>query len=181
MTKCRITGDELLLRPLAEADLPLIVKWSGDEEINLLTDNAYPKTLDAAVEWFAEISANRQARAMLICLRDGTPIGNLELAEISWRTGEAEVRIRIGERELWDQGWGAEALNLLFEIAFVKMRLESLYLRGYTFNQRAIRCYSKVGFRPRGRICYGLEGEERRELLLMTIKKKQYLRLKESA
>ena len=102
MTKCRITGDELLLRPLAEADLPLIVKWSGDEEINLLTDNAYPKTLDAAVEWFAEISANRQARAMLICLRDGTPIGNLELAEISWRTGEAEVRIRIGERELWD-------------------------------------------------------------------------------
>ena len=181
MTKCKIKGQGLLLRPLVQDDLPRIVKWSQDREINLLTDGGYPESMEEAVQWFEELSANRQARAMMICLLDGTPIGNLELAEISWRTGEAEVRIRIGEREFWDRGWGAESLYLLFEIAFSRMRLQSLYLRVYAFNKRAIRCYSKVGFRPRGRICYGPRGEEEQELFLMTIHKKRYLRLKQSA
>jgi RimJ/RimL family protein N-acetyltransferase len=176
MTKCKIVGEKLFLRPLSQGDLPLIVKWSHDKEISLLTDGGYPDSLTEAAQWFAELSVNRQARAMMICLADGTPIGNLELAEISWRTGEAEVRIRIGERDFWDQGWGAEALNLLLEIAFNKMRLQSLYLRVYSFNQRAIHCYSKVGFKPRGSVCYGIRGQEKRELMLMTIKKKQYLK-----
>lgn len=181
MTKCKIAGEELFLRPLTQKDLPLIVKWSHDQEISLLTDGGYPESMEEAAGWFLELISNRQARAMMICLSDGTPIGNLELAEISWRTGEAEVRIRIGEREFWDRGWGAEALNLLFEIAFSRMRLQSLYLRVYSFNHRAIRCYSKVGFRLRGRVSYGAQGQEERELLLMTIQKKQFLRLKQSA
>ena len=91
MSKCKITGQGVFLRPLVPKDLPWIVKWSQDEEINFFTDGGYPQTREEALPWFEKLSANRQARAMAICLLDGTPIGSLALVQISWRTGEAEV------------------------------------------------------------------------------------------
>lgn len=163
------------MRPLEEGDLPSVVAWSQDPEINLLTDGGYPESLAEAESWFGKVASNRQTREYLICLADGTPIGNLSLVQISWRTGEAEVQIRIGEQQYWDRGLGAEALLLLFEISFERMRLNSLYLRVFAFNKRAIRCYEKVGFRRRGRVSYDVDGEVR-ELILMTIEKKRYLR-----
>ena len=33
-------------------------------------------------------------------------IGDIELDHIAWRSGDAELRIRIGRKDLWNRGLG---------------------------------------------------------------------------
>ena len=85
-------------------------------------------------------------------------IGDLELDHISWRRSEAELRIRIGEKEYWNKGYGTDAVRALLDLARNNLGLRHIYLRVYRFNHRAIRCYEKCGFRhirtlePKGEI-----------------------------
>ena len=79
-------------------------------------------------------------------------IGHIELDHIAWRSGDAELRIRIGEKDYWDQGYGTRRGAHPRRHAFGSMRLSRVYLRVFSLNKRAIRCYEKVGFRKEGRI-----------------------------
>ena len=45
-------------------------------------------------------------------------IGDIELDYIVWRSGEAELRIRIGERDCWNRGYGTESIIALLRHAF---------------------------------------------------------------
>ncbi|MCL6614902.1 MAG: GNAT family N-acetyltransferase, partial [Firmicutes bacterium] len=81
---------------------------------------------------------------------EGRLIGDLELDHISWRRREAELRIRIGEKERWNEGYGTDAVRTLLALAFGRMKLRRVYLKVYRFNRRAIRCYEKSGFRKEG-------------------------------
>jgi RimJ/RimL family protein N-acetyltransferase len=63
----------------------------------------------------------------------------------------AECGMFIGNKEYWDKGYGEEAANLLLDYAFNILNLNSLMLRVYSFNRRAIRYYEKCGFRKIGK------------------------------
>ena len=81
---------------------------------------------------------------------DGRFIGNVELDHISRKNGTAELVIVIGERDYWDKGFGTEAIMLTLSFAFARIHLSRVYLRVYTSNRRAIRCYEKCGFHKEG-------------------------------
>ena len=57
----------------------------------------------------------------------------------------------IGEKSYWDKGYGQEATKLLLDFAFNLLNLNSIMLGTFSFNERAIRCYEKVGFKEIGR------------------------------
>lgn len=58
----------------------------------------------------------------------------------------------IGDEKYRNKGYGAEALRLACKYAFDKLNLHSLYLNVFDFNERAIACYKKVGFKEAGRL-----------------------------
>ncbi|HET7560092.1 MAG TPA: GNAT family protein [Limnochordia bacterium] len=178
-----LIGSRVLLRELLVADFPRMVEWSCDAEINRLIDGNYPESLEECPEWFRRITSNRHALRLGIARRRdqdaaaGEPptheshplIGDIELDHITWRSGEAELRIRIGEKSLWNQGYGSDAVATLLQHAFAGMHLRRVYLRVYRFNARAIRCYEKCGFRKEGRLIRPCSDGERHEVILMSV------------
>ena len=64
--------------------------------------------------------------------------------------GTAELGIYIGERQLWDRGYGTEAVRTLLDHLFQTTSLRAMYLNTYATNERARASYQKVGFETMG-------------------------------
>jgi RimJ/RimL family protein N-acetyltransferase len=143
-------GELVVLRPLERGDFDSIVRWSHDSEVNSLVDGGVPESLEECEEWYRKAKSDRYHQIMAIVTREGQLIGDIELNHITWRNGHAEMRIRIGEKDCWNQGFGTDAVRTLMRYVFEEMRLNRLYLRVYHFNARAISCYKKCGFRKEG-------------------------------
>lgn len=164
-------GCRINLRVFTRDDLPAMVRWNNDPELEYYVDCDRPKTLPACEAWFAENVPSRDYRLFALEDRAGNLIGELELDHISWRRGEAEFRIRIGEKHLWNQGLGTDAVRTFLRLAFDHFGLRRLYLKVYRFNLRAIRCYEKNGFRKIG-ILRGAsrdDPEKWKDIILMSV------------
>ena len=77
---------------------------------------------------------------------DDQLIGEVELTDIRRSEGCGELRICIWREELRGQGLGSDAVRVLLDYARMYLRLRLVYLRVYTTNTRAIRCYQQCGF-----------------------------------
>lgn len=63
----------------------------------------------------------------------------------------AFLGIVIGEKEYWSRGYGTEAITLILDYGFNILNLHSVGLGVIAFNEQAIACYKKVGFKEAGR------------------------------
>lgn len=61
------------------------------------------------------------------------------------------IGVFIGEEDNRSKGYGAEALKLLLDYGFNYINLNNIMLTVKSFNERAIKCYEKVGFKEFGR------------------------------
>ena len=170
-----IEGERIRLRPIEAADYPLLVQWGRDPELNRLLEGDYPKSLDECPAWHQKVLSNRHRQLFGIQLITGRLIGDVELDHIAWRSGDAELRIRIGEREHWDRGYGTEAVILMLRHAFLTLNLKRVYLRVFSFNERAIRCYRKAGFKREGVLVRRTAAGQQREVMLMRILREEFL------
>ncbi|PJF44100.1 MAG: N-acetyltransferase, partial [Phototrophicales bacterium] len=62
------------------------------------------------------------------------------------RNRSSEVGISIGQPSYWDQGYGTDAMRVLLRYGFYEINLHRIELKVYSFNERAIRSYEKLGF-----------------------------------
>ena len=161
-------GRKVRLRPFRRGDLPSMVRWNNDPDLQYYVDSDLPKTLPECEAWFARNVPRLSYRLFAIEDDQGRLIGDLELDHISWRRREAELRIRIGEKERWNEGYGTDAVKTLLSLAFGPMGLRRLYLKVYRFNHRAIRCYEKNGFRREG-LLRRHDGKNWKDIILMSI------------
>ncbi len=139
------------IRPLVKDDVTTVMQWSHDPELQQLTGRRFASEMDGTLWWHA-VERDRTRLAMAILDDNGRLIGDVELENVAWRAGEAELRIAIGEKSCWNRGYGTEALSEMAQIAFDQLHLHSLYLRVSERNLRAIRSYYKAGFRKVARL-----------------------------
>lgn len=177
MNAVNIEGDKVCIRPIEPGDLPAILKWNNDAEVGEFLDGESPRTLEKCREWFSRNSANRHAKAYVFCTRDGCLLGDIEIINISWRSGDGELRIRIGEKQFWNQGYGTDAVMTLLRHAFFDLGLTRVYLRVYSHNHRAIRVYSKCGFRKEGLLRQKQKREGWSDIILMRILRSEFLEM----
>jgi RimJ/RimL family protein N-acetyltransferase len=60
--------------------------------------------------------------------------------------GDAFVGIGIGESDHWGKGFGSDAMRVLLRYGFLELGLHRVSLNVFSYNERAIRSYQKVGF-----------------------------------
>jgi RimJ/RimL family protein N-acetyltransferase len=174
-----ICGEKVQLRHITPQDFPHLIAWSGDAVVNRYLEGDYPLSLEECPVWLQSANSSRHTQRYAIVTRhNGELIGDIELDHITWRSGDAELRIRIGEKSRWDQGYGTDAVTALLSHAFINMHLSRVYLRVYSANHRAIRCYEKAGFKKEGRISRLAENGQIREVYLMRVLKKDYMRVR---
>lgn len=170
-----ITGERVTLRSVLPSDFAHIVTWTTDEQVgHFAEDDGYPETLEQCEEWYQQLLSNRYNQVFIILLNDH-PIGDIELDHIAWRSGDAELRIRIGLPEHWGKGLGTDAVRTLLNYAFDDLNLKRIYLRVAKKNPRAIRCYQKVGFKKEGKLVRTLAGKPNEVIYLMRILRHEYL------
>jgi len=170
-------GSKVRLRPIIQADYARIVSWSQNQEIGHYSDSSYPATIEECEAWVEDARSSRNLVRFGITV-GGRIIGDIELDKITWRSGDAELRIRIGEREFWDLGYGTDAVVTLLCYAFSVMKLNRVYLKVYADNLRAIKCYHKAGFKKEGRLARSRLNQ--REIYLMRILRNEFLRRREA-
>lgn len=115
-----------------------------------------PLSLANEEKWFTQmLEKPAEEHPLAIEVQEGKSwklIGNCGLMIFNHQVHTAEVGIMIGEKDYWDQGYGTEAMQLILRHGFNTLNLNSITLRVYETNARAIRSYEKTGFVLDGRI-----------------------------
>jgi RimJ/RimL family protein N-acetyltransferase len=149
----RIAGSKVRLRAKKMSDVRADYKWQADAELSRL-DAAEPMNIPFSfylLDYAAELHRPRSGRfPMAIETLEGRHIGNLTLYDIDEKMGEAQVGIMIGERDYWDRGCGADAVNAVADRVFGTTSLVRLYLKTLDWNVRAQKCFAACGFAPCG-------------------------------
>ena len=151
-----IRGERVYLRASERSDVPTFVRWFNDSETLSYLSMRAPMSEATEDQWFTEMLAHegKSAYHFVMCrLEDDRPIGTIGLFSVDTVNGNAGIGIGIGEKSLWGQGYGTDAMFALLDFGFGQLRLERMWLEVYDFNARARRSYEKCGF--------VLEGTER--------------------
>ena len=144
-----LSGGKVNLRPVCDADLPRRTEWLNDPEtVRLFTGSAPTRVYERvdAKRWRQSLEADLAAVVWAVETKEGRHIGDLDLHSIDRYQRSAKLTILLGDKAFWNQGCGADAIRTLLDHAFSELGMDSVSLRVYDFNERAIRCYEKCGF-----------------------------------
>jgi len=168
-----IRGSRISLRPVRDSDIQTLFRWDSDEEIAKWAGKKF-KTEEDAKDWYLSVH-HLQKRSWIIETTDGNPIGEVEVTNISWRLHTGEIRIVIGEKSMWNQGLGEDAIRTCLSELFGSTSLKEVFLKVDSRNLRALRCYQKVGFRTEGKVKLLGDEDKPRSILLMRIAREDLL------
>ncbi|MFJ8089119.1 GNAT family N-acetyltransferase [Lysinibacillus sp. NPDC095746] len=141
------------LRKMTKEDTELYHKWRNDVEVMHSTNpslDVYP--MEETKDFVDHVILGTHAGKSYIMVEKGkeSPIGIVSLINIDYKNRNAECIIDIGEKEYWGKGYGSEGLKLLLDYAFYEMNLHRVYLKVFSFNDKAISLYNKIGFIQEG-------------------------------
>ena len=145
----KLSGRLCYLSPINVEDYQVYTQWVNDlETTRFLTLASMNIPFEKEREFLKGLS--EEHTYAIIDQQTDKVIGNCGLVGWDPVHGTAEVGIFIGEEQFRQQGVGTEAMQLLCGYAFDYLNIHNLMLRVYGFNERAIRCYEKVGFKVIG-------------------------------
>ena len=146
-----ITGQKVFLKGLTKDESMLIYEWVNREELRALTGTQYPISEYEHEEWIKKIATAADKKLFFVCdMESGKPIGTIGLKNFNHTVRNAELFISIGDPNFVSGGYGTDAVKILVDYCFNHLNLHKVFLRVYESNQRAIRCYEKVGFQKEG-------------------------------
>lgn len=150
-----IYGDRIRLRRPEHKDIPLFTRWLNDSDVRRGITVGLPMSESNEEQWFEQmIKRPPEEQPFTIEIREGDDwlaIGNCGFFDIDWRSRCAEVGILIGEKKVWNQGYGTESMRLMLKLGFEHYNLHRVFLQVKETNAGAIRAYEKAGFKHEGR------------------------------
>jgi aminoglycoside 6'-N-acetyltransferase len=159
-----LSGDRLTLRPMTEHDLgavaamlaePSVRGWWGDQDPDKIRSELLE---DAEVETFA-IDVEGTLAGVVLVAEENTP---------EYRHAGLDISLAT---EFQGRGLGREALRLVIDHLAGERGHHRFTIDPDAGNERAIRCYTAVGFRPVGimRGYSNVDGRGWRDGLLMDL------------
>ncbi|GGP08225.1 GNAT family N-acetyltransferase [Oceanobacillus neutriphilus] len=172
------------LRKITKDDIELYHKWRNDVEVMHSTSpslDVYPlKATEDFVE-YAILRSDTSKGYMMVDKKSEASIGIVSLINMDYKNRNAECIIDIGEKEYWGKGFGGEGLTLLLDYAFQELNLHRISLRVFSFNDRAIHLYKKLGFELEGKSRQTLFRDGRwHDIIHMGILQEEYFWKKEA-
>jgi diamine N-acetyltransferase len=175
-----ILGERVRLRAIERDDLPRFVAWLNDPEVLRGLLLAIPLSLPQEEQWFSRMLEQPTEEHPLV-IEVNTPegwtaIGNIAFHAVNWIERSAEVGIFIGEKSLWNQGYGREAMKLMLRHGFNTLNLNRIFLRVYASNPRAVKSYEYAGFVHEGRLRQAhFQDGQYVDVLIMSVLRSEWL------
>jgi len=149
-----IFGKRIRLRKIERLDLPQFVEWLNDPEVRRGLGAYLPLSMAEEERWFEKmLEGSPEEHPLAIEIREGDGwrlIGSTSFFDIHRRSRHAEFGIVIGDKSIWNQGYGTEAAGLMLDHGFGTLNLHRIYLRVFSNNPRAMRAYEKAGYKFEG-------------------------------
>ncbi|TWD83366.1 RimJ/RimL family protein N-acetyltransferase [Kribbella amoyensis] len=150
--KPTLAGERVILRPLDEADFPMMRAAMADPEVARLTWSQAAISEEKAREWLR--TRKDQPDRLDLAIVDkasGESVGEAVLNEYDPDNLSCNFRILIGPGGR-DRGLGTEATRMIVGYGIEELGLHRISLGVYAFNPRAQRAYEKAGFVVEGRL-----------------------------
>ncbi|MFJ9831687.1 GNAT family N-acetyltransferase [Streptomyces sp. NPDC101169] len=151
-------GKLVMLRALHSDDAEQHLRWRNDPEVArwaTASDPSFgPVTAEAiglGFETMLRLDPRESAVFTVEDLASGSVIGMTDYRDLDPYAGVATLGVTIGERGFWGRGHGSDALRLLVDRLFGAYCLNRLELDTWSGNERAVRAFTKLGFREEGR------------------------------
>lgn len=143
---------QVRLRPLQNADAPLLYEWITARELLIKNAPYFPVSESDHEAWIDRMMTKRSDLVIFVIEEiDGErAIGTCQLFNINWIHRSAELQIRIGDVTHQGKGFGTESVEALCAFGHTDLNLHRIYLHVFANNQRAIRAYEKSGFSKEG-------------------------------
>ena len=176
----KITGERVYLSPMNIDDIEIYTGWlNAPCVMENIGGTHYNNTVVACKDWYeSKLKDDKAPLFAIVKADDNQPIGSIEFLELESTHRTATLCIFIGDESNCGKGLGSEALRLALRYAFDVLNLNNIDLKVYSFNQRAVKAYTKAGFKEYGRRCqaYYLNGSYH-DVIYMEILRKDYYSL----
>ena len=147
----KLVGDRIYLSPRRVEDAEKFTEWMNDFDItDYIGRSSQLMSVQGEIEYL-EKDSNPEATFVIVTLNEDKMIGSISLEKMRNIHRTATLGIFIGEKEYWSKGYGSEAIKLLLDYGFNYLNLHSINLTVMSFNERAVKCYKKCGFKEVGR------------------------------
>ena len=146
-----LEGAAVRLRPIADADTDLIVKWRNTPSV--VQNFIFRQTFTPAMHrsWLAtKVATGQVVQYIIIDKADAKPVGSVYYRDIDGYNRSAEYGIFIGEESARGKGLGTETAKLFTDFGFAELQLHRISLRVLAENTAARRSYEKAGFVQEG-------------------------------
>ena len=150
------TGRKTILRPINKTtDLPSIVRWVNDPEVQQYVAMFRPSTLEQEKAWAEKLDNDEKNIVFAIETRplrgkSSRLIGLMGLHGINWKDRVAETGAMIGDKRYWGKGYGTDAKMQLINYAFNVLGLHKLTSAALAYNQRSLRYSLHCGYKVEG-------------------------------
>ena len=146
----KLVGENVFLSPLNSEDKEKFTEWINDLEASLYLGAAERVvSLQGEKEALEEMQEGYNFAVVEKSLDE--LMGSCGFTDVNNIHGTAELGIFIGNKNYWDRGYGTEACRLLLDFGFNILNLNNIMLSVYEYNDRALKCYEKLGFNEIGR------------------------------
>jgi RimJ/RimL family protein N-acetyltransferase len=149
----KLAGEKCYLSPCSLEDAEKWTEWDNDLEVAVpLGEESYTLySLDKTKEIISNVIKKQDPIFSIVDLETDKPIGRCMLFNVDKVDRKAMLGIGIGDKAYWERGYGQDATKLLLDYGFNLLNLNNIMLGVYSYNERAISCYKKVGFKEIGK------------------------------
>lgn len=148
----KLVGKNIYLSPMNVEDSELYLKWMSDfNTTDYLGLSSNIMNLKAEQNWLEESLKEMKLQFAIVDLETDKLIGNCGYEDISQIRRTATIGLFIGDEEYRNKGYGTQVLKLLLDYGFNYLNFNNIMLYVFSFNERAIKAYEKVGFKEIGR------------------------------
>lgn len=147
----KLIGDRIYLSPRNVEDVEIFTKWLNDfDTTDYIVRSSNLLTLTSEKKYLEDHSGDEKVFA-IVTEKEDKLIGTVSLEKINNVNRTATLGVFIGDKEYRSKGYGTEAIKLILDFGFRYLNLNNIKLDVLEFNERAIACYKKCGFKEYGR------------------------------
>ncbi len=140
---------EIRLRPLTDADVPVLARWAEDDVFRLAADWS-DGTLAEHEAVFRHNIANPPAELLrLAAVHDGRLVGYIDLHGSAPRV--RELGYLIGPSAAWGRGLGTAVARAGLAYGFAEVALAKIWAEALDANAASVRILQRLGMRETGR------------------------------
>lgn len=151
----RFVEKAIVLKPFAREDIPLLIDWVETPEFLMQWSGAqfrFPLTEEQLEEyWRMSCEKDRNVYSYSVVHKEQQQvIGHLSFTVDPVNQSARIGKVLIGAPSMRGKGIGSQMIQQALMILFEEMQLHRVNLGVFDFNQSAIACYERIGFRREG-------------------------------